>query len=431
MSAVFAPEEILNETELVLSDDQENALTSITGFLMENKDKIFVLKGYSGTGKSTLIRTFINRYDGLMKTIQLVNPKYKPRDLVITATTHKACDVIRQMTGAEVNTIYSVLELTLKEDITTGKKNLKPTSSEPISGCLLLIDEASMLELEMDGYLHTLTPNCQIIAIGDPKQLIKEDSSEVFTSDFPQAELKKIMRQQSGTGKPHPIEVMGAKFREAVDTGVIPQCELVEDHITWLNDGDYLKALHKEFIDNPHWCSSDSRIVAFTNNCVKEYNHHIFSNIHQRTHFQKGDEVVNNRYFKFATGSLKTDQTVQVLSSHKDSSHGVLGMRYRVGTGSITATMFVPDNLTEYERSINYYRENHKYNLVREIQSTWGDLRAIYASTVHKAQGSTFNKVFIDLTDISRCRDMSMLARLLYVATTRAKHQVIFRGDLI
>ena len=63
---------------------------------------------------------------------------------------------------------------------------------------------------------------------------------------------------------------------------------------------------------------------------------------------------------------------------------------------------------------------------------TWADLRPTFASTVNKAQGSTYDKVFIDLSDFKPMvhKDPIQLARLLYVAMSRAKYQVIFTGDL-
>ena len=58
------------------------------------------------------------------------------------------------------------------------------------------------------------------------------------------------------------------------------------------------------------------------------------------------------------------------------------------------------------------------------------DLRFPYASTIHKAQGSTFDEVLIDLGSFRVCDDPDVAARLLYVAISRAKHRVSFYGKL-
>ena len=52
------------------------------------------------------------------------------------------------------------------------------------------------------------------------------------------------------------------------------------------------------------------------------------------------------------------------------------------------------------------------------------DIRDIYASTVHSAQGSTYNNVYIDLKDLFICTKKEELARLLYVAVSRAKNNI-------
>jgi exodeoxyribonuclease V len=57
------------------------------------------------------------------------------------------------------------------------------------------------------------------------------------------------------------------------------------------------------------------------------------------------------------------------------------------------------------------------------------DLRAVFAQTVNKSQGSTYDKVFFDLDDLKKCHNGNTLARLLYVGTSRARHQCFFVGD--
>ena len=64
------------------------------------------------------------------------------------------------------------------------------------------------------------------------------------------------------------------------------------------------------------------------------------------------------------------------------------------------------------------------------VKDTFLDLRPKDASTVHKAQGSTYETVYIDLGDLSTCRIPDMAARLLYVAFTRASNRIVLYGKL-
>lgn len=91
--------------------------------------------------------------------------------------------------------------------------------------------------------------------------------------------------------------------------------------------------------------------------------------------------------------------------------------------------MFVPDSWKEVKKKILMWRELQEYNLIA-MADKWADLRAMYACTVNKSQGSTFDRVFIDLSDIAKCNNGNTIARMLYVAVTRARHEVILTGDI-
>ncbi|WP_034958279.1 C-terminal helicase domain-containing protein, partial [Komagataeibacter kakiaceti] len=71
-------------------------------------------------------------------------------------------------------------------------------------------------------------------------------------------------------------------------------------------------------------------------------------------------------------------------------------------------------------------RWQHRFVFRRGI----GRLQAVYAMTVHTAQGSTFRRVFVDVGDITRRAATSVLEtqQLLYVAATRPAHAMILTG---
>jgi len=58
------------------------------------------------------------------------------------------------------------------------------------------------------------------------------------------------------------------------------------------------------------------------------------------------------------------------------------------------------------------------------------DLRQRDASTVYKAQGSSLDTVFIDVSNLSRSPNPSQAARMLYVAGSRARKHIVFYGEL-
>ena len=64
-----------------------------------------------------------------------------------------------------------------------------------------------------------------------------------------------------------------------------------------------------------------------------------------------------------------------------------------------------------------------------DMKNTYADIRPTYSVTVHKSQGSTFEVAFIDLDDISKNSNALEVARLLYVAMTRASKTVYITGN--
>jgi hypothetical protein len=145
-------------------------------------------------------------------------------------------------------------------------------------------------------------------------------------------------------------------------------------------------------------------------------------------HFQVGDYAVCNSFVQLGRSSIKTDQLVHITAIDIDSE------RYGVPGNMICVDgiwVFHPKSLDEWKAGIKRMRIKENYAAVSEMESQWIDLRAAYACTVNKAQGSTFDRVFIDLDDIRRCNSGDQIARMLYVGVSRARSNVYLTGDLV
>jgi ATP-dependent exoDNAse (exonuclease V) alpha subunit len=91
----------------------------------------------------------------------------------------------------------------------------------------------------------------------------------------------------------------------------------------------------------------------------------------------------------------------------------------------------MPESRQEWKDAIKEARELEDFEAVQEMTEEWIDLRAAYSCTINKSQGSTYDKVFIDLDDLKKCRDTNQLARMLYVGVSRARNNVYLTGDLV
>lgn len=410
-----------------LTQDQITALDSFTEFYLDPIETVFVLKGYSGTGKSTLVKSILELLPKIFATALLLNPKQKEYFVELTATTNKAAEAFSAATNMTVGTIHSFLGLRVQTDYKTGITTLIPKSNQGIhENILLFIDEASYIDSNLLNFIFKFTRNCKIVFIGDPAQLtpVKSKGTPVFDANFKGAMLSQVVRQAEG----NPIVDLSTKFRETVNTGEFFSFKPDGEHIQYMDRQTFNKAIESEF-DRPDWKYQDSKVLAWTNKCVIAYNHMVRNHVKGDPHFQVGDYAVCNSFLSIGRQSLKTDQLVCITGIEVDTErYGVPGNYIQM---DYAITAFQPKSLEAKNARIKQAKAEGDTSLVAHIDSEWVDLRAAYSCTINKAQGSTYDRVFIDLDDISRCNSGDQIARMLYVGASRARHQVFLTGDLV
>jgi ATP-dependent exoDNAse (exonuclease V) alpha subunit len=413
---------------LTLTEDQTNALDSFHQFLLDPIEQVFVLSGYSGCGKSTLVRSIIDEVPKFIRAAKLINPAQKDYTIELTATTNKAAENLGQITGHPAGTIHSFLGLRVNTDFRTGVTTLTPRrGATQLEGYLLFIDEASYVDKQLLQMIFQLTRNCKIVFIGDPAQLtpVKATSTPVFDANFTGAHLSKVVRQAEG----NPIVDLATKFRHTVNTGEFFSFKPDGQAIKYLPRNEFNEAIEAEFA-RPDWRYQDSKVLAWTNKCVIGYNHFIRNLAKGDPHFQIGDYAVVNSFITIGSGkSFKTDQLVQITDISADTQQLEVDGKWFTMDNDMSA--FMPNHLADKNARIREAKAHNEFSVVGAIETTWVDLRAAYACTINKAQGSTFDRVFIDLDDIRRCNSGDQIARMLYVGVSRARHQVFLTGDLV
>lgn len=417
----------VTEVPFILTDDQQSALDKFVAFLLDSEAQVFVLEGYAGTGKSTLIKTLVDRLPGYIKMHQLIDARAPQYQLQLTATTNKAAEAFSHVTGMDVLTIHSFLGLRVHTDYSTGISTLIPKDKEIRHGYLLFIDEASYVDRGLLDIIFKKTSNCKIIFIGDRAQLtpVKSLTAPVFEAGFNGAMLEKVMRQASD----NPIITAATMFRETVKTGEWGAVKIDGNAIIHLPRSDFEDQIIREFT-RPDWRYHDSKILAWTNKCVINYNHAINNHLTGDPSFQSGDYAVCNKMVSNGgKDTIKTDQMVYITSIGPDIEElGVPGNFVEIDH---RMSFFFPKSLQLKNERIKEAKANAHYSALRTIDMTWIDLRAAFAQTVNKSQGSTYNEVFIDLDDIKRCNSGDQLARMLYVAFSRARNRVWLTGDFV
>lgn len=410
---------------ITLTNDQQNAVNAFTQFLADDSETAFVLSGYAGTGKSTLVRYIIENLDKHIKALRLIKPDLPNYILQLTATTNKAADNLAQITKDNVPTIHSYLGLRVETDFKTRETKLVESNKSQMPEQLVFIDEASYIDSSLLTLIFKKLSKSKIIFIGDPAQLIpvKSSNAPVFFAPFPKAELTQVVRQAQG----NPVLDLATKFRETVNTGNFFSFTPDGNHVQHVDRATFNQLLKSEFTD-PNWTSQRSKILAWTNKTVDAYNKAISELVNGRTNFAVGDYVQCNKFFQTGKTSIKTDALVLITSiSEPETQYGISGHVYSLDS---RISAFCPDSLPEKKKLLSKAKSEENYELVNIIEERWIDLREVYACTINKSQGSTYDRVFIDLNDISKCNSGEQIARLLYVAVSRARYQVIFTGDI-
>ncbi len=415
-----------NIEDITLSEDQQKAMDDICSFVADPEQAVFVLSGYAGTGKSTLVSYIMDFLPNYIKTLQAFNPGFQPLETVLTATTNKACEALAQITGEEVCTIHSLLKLRLAYDA-RGNASLHDDKAQTVYRKLIFIDEASFIDRQVLGYIFEYTNDCKIIFMGDPAQLapVKSADTPVFILNYPGAKLETVMRQAAG----NPIIELATLFRHAVNTGEWPEDvgHLIDGtFIQHMNRVEFNEAVLSEFT-RPDWKFADSKVLAWTNARGVQYNQYIREHAKGEPELQVDDYAIVNKYCTMDRMTLRTDQMVQITKIENGEDFGVEGKWYELDS---KVSLFMPNSLADRKAAEKRAISEDNGKMIFAVNQNWVDLRAAYACTVNKSQGSTYGKAYVDLDDIGSCRNKNTLARMLYVGFSRARTNLILTGDL-
>lgn len=419
-----------------LTKDQEEACDKFMRFLLSN-EKEFYLFGSAGSGKTFLAKQ-------LKQIVETKYPEYcrlvglEPRlyGALFTASTNKAAAVLSETIRDSVSTIYNLFGIKVTEDFKTGDTNLEVTGSPNVQNFVIFIDECSMLSRRALQIIRKLCPDTsKLVFIGDNNQLAPVNEKPYWnnTPERTTAYLSTPVRNKESKNL---VELCN-QLKGTVQTGkfysIIPDAK----SIIRAND-----EIAENFLKN---FNPDTDIVlAYTNEKVEKYSQYI-SKYCKNLHPEK-DVMVNVDHYVSGYKWGEANQTgksyypeqrfrdVHIKKGTAETSLGYTDFKYK-GAWAI-------DVITGTKEFVYLLDPEVKQKLLKTFswRKAWKDyymikngfmvLRTTYATTVHKSQGSTYDRVFIDLDSFNACRDKETLTRLLYVAVSRARKQVVFYGSV-
>jgi hypothetical protein len=428
---------------MALNKEQQQSFMDVIKFINDPHQRSMNLSGGAGTGKTYFIAQVargILRHKTAGVWIHGKHVSGSPLEAVaVTATTNKAVAVINEAIGKEINdvqTVYSFMNLRVSENFTTGEISIVPTKTWKVySGILLIIDECSMINKDLFKWLEKgLDNTCKILYVGDKNQLapIKEELSPIYTQDYPISTLTIPVRNAEQPA----LMALCEQAKQTVLTGIFTPIVEVPGVIDFI-DGTQLKGiLEREYSQE----DVGRRVLAYTNKRVIEYNTHIRGLRGYSQPFEVGEVLSNNASTNGGEGdTLYTDQMIRVVEIIDDVENVGVITGYQVRTIAMTVedvttkvqyavTCFA--DINDRAEVLKYHSSRKKWDQYFHVKNNFPDLRSVAASTIHKAQGSTYDSVVVDLTDIGRCTINSQTARMCYVALSRPKSRLYIRGQL-
>ncbi|MCF8861652.1 DNA helicase [Agrobacterium phage OLIVR2] len=422
--------------QLILNPNagQENAAKAFFEFLLTS-GKEFIIAGAAGVGKTFLMSYIIDKIMvQYQKTCELLGIEPEYTEVVMTATTNKAAEVLGNATGRPTSTIHSYLNIRVSEDYQTGKTVLTRTRDWHVKrNKIIFIDECSMIDSDLYHILHEGTENCKIVYVGDHNQLapVFEKISPIYLQGSPFYELTEPMRNN---GQPALMAIC-QQLRETVESGEFKPIQVVPGVIDWLSDGEMLQGIQDTFIPGPNL---NSRILAYTNKMVIQYNQYIRELRQLPALYTAGEVLVSNGSTKVGSTQLSVEQEItikevqntRIIEITKDSELEVQQVTLETSFGEVVYNALLPVDRDHYDKLIKWFAKTKNWERMYFLKNNFPDLRPRDAATVHKSQGSTYQSVFIDLDNISKVTNPDMAARMLYVAFSRAKERVFLYGNL-
>lgn len=451
---------------------QQNIVFEQIKVFLNSDASVFILRGYAGTGKTTMVKVIADYIE-------------KNRKLIMMAPTGRAARVLATKTGHKAVTIHKAIyakahvEPKKVKDVAESEfKFVFPINQSENGGNIVaIVDEASMVcsrkiehelfmfgtDNQMDDLLTFVRPNFggKVIFVGDPAQLppVGESVSNALRAEYFQekglkvieAELTEVLRQKNDSV----ILKNAMMIRDLLKKDKRNQLVFEEqkDDVEMVPSEQFLdRYLNYRKESSRH----DSVIICFSNKSANRYNRDIRKALYGGDVPLRENDILlitqNNYRLNRMNGEFVPVLSVGARSQQSAPVYAQIGgNRQRIvitlnfiqvtvpdGNGNPMPCMLLEDLLTSDKATISIDENRALYinfcmrhpNLKQGTEvfveallndEYYNAIRAKYgyAVTGHKCQGGEWGKVFVDYTGRTGLDDDSL--RWAYTATTRAQ----------
>ncbi len=355
---------------------------------LAERSRAMVLTGGPGTGKTTTINGIIEMHRG------------SKRRVILAAPTGRAAKRMTEATGMEAKTIHRLLEFSPSE-------GWKRNEDNPLEGDVLIIDEASMVDIIlMYNLLKAVPENMSLVVVGDVDQL---------PSVGPGSVLRDIIASET-----IPVIRLNRIFRQALDSDIIVNAHRInrgqQPQLRRNRSSNFFLLEEQEDIAGTVVDLCSRRLPRF-------YNLEPIQDIQVLTPMQRTEtgamhlnkllqEALNpeTRCLKRGGAEYRLhDKVMQLRNNYeKEVFNGDIGRVSGIDLEDKTLQVRFDDRTVDYA--------------FLELD----ELVLAYATTIHKAQGSEFPVVVMPF---SFSHWIMLQRNLLYTGITRAKELVVLVGD--
>ncbi|MCK9256044.1 MAG: AAA family ATPase [Bacteroidales bacterium] len=459
----FLNKQVLEGIDHIPTQDQALAINELNNFLTsKEKHCVFLLTGFAGTGKTTLISALINA---------LNKNKIKT---VLMAPTGRAAKVLSSYSKKPAFTIHKCIYRKKSSKNSDNKFNLNFNNHKDT---IFIVDEASMISnqdfsesifgsgrLLDDLFAFVYNDNnCRLILVGDSAQLppvgtnlspaLDYNYIEAYGFQVYKSNLSEVVRQDQDSG----ILENASNLRLNLESKNIslPKLKTSLPDVEYITGSDLLEELESSY---SKYGEDETKIICRSNKTALQYNLGIRNRILWRDEeISQGDQimVVKNNYSWLAENEkidfiangdileVKRIGRTQEIYGHKYIDLSLQFVDYP--EIEIDAKAILDSLHSEKAAMDNDYYKN-LYQLLQEDYSEISDskkrqekiledpffnalqVKFAYAVTCHKAQGGQWKSVFIDhgyinFDELSE-EGIYALNRWLYTAITRASEKV-------
>lgn len=355
-------------------------------------EKILIITGGPGVGKTTVVRAVIGIHGRLNLRALLAAP------------TGRAAKRMSELTGEDAKTIHRLLEWSPSEG------RFRRDDKNPLSADLVVIDETSMVDVPlMYGLLRAVPDHATLVLVGDSDQL-------------PSVGPGNVLRDLMGSGLLRTVRLKEI-FRQSSESMIVTNAHKINrGEIPVLSSGAESRGFL--FIETDEPPDALSKITGLCRDVLpSEFGLDPINDIQVITPMHKG-----------LTGASNLNRELQSALNPKGEALEKDGRAFRVGDKVIQRKndydkeVFNGDigRISAFDRAGRELSVDFEGRMVIYGFDELEEISQAYAVTVHKAQGSEYPAVVMPILN----EHYILLQRnLLYTAITRAKRLVVIAGS--